>query len=243
MTAAYDWLAMDWSNRRLRAWAMADGEVVDVRDMPDGDAAFDIRILPGLRQAEPPDVMRGEETKLLGLVADTPDAGGVVVLPGMRGEWVQLARGRAARFHTAMTGQVFDAIAEHTLLRHTLGGSGDDECDAGDFAAAVAEGRDAPAALLRHAFGLRAEAILNGLAPDLARARLAGRLTGLEVADALEPLGEPSRVTLVGEPDQLERYAAALAVFGVASDRRDGGALARAGLILAHGRLFDGARA
>lgn len=153
MTAAYDWLAMDWSNRRLRAWAMADGEVVDVRDMPDGDAAFDIRILPGLRQAEPPDVMRGEETKLLGLVADTPDAGGVVVLPGMRGEWVQLARGRAARFHTAMTGQVFDAIAEHILLRHTLGGSGDDECDAGGFAAAVAEGRDAPATLRRHCCG------------------------------------------------------------------------------------------
>ncbi|NBB69506.1 MAG: 2-keto-3-deoxy-galactonokinase [Alphaproteobacteria bacterium] len=309
MTAAYDWLAVDWSHRRLRAWAMADGEVVDTREtpwgmtrlagppafatafaalvedwtparrpaavvvcgmagaregwhpaayaahdgdlrelpraavrVPDGAAGFDIRILPGLRQAEPPDVMRGEETRLLGLVADTPDAGGVVVLPGMHGKWVQLARGRVARFRTAMTGEVFAAVAEHTLLRHTLGDNGDDEWDAGDFAAAVAEGRDAPAALLRRAFGLRAEAILNGLAPDLARARLSGWLTGLEIADALAQFGEPRRVTLVGEPPQVERYAAALAVFGVASDRRDGGALARAGLIRAHRRLFGGAR-
>jgi 2-dehydro-3-deoxygalactonokinase len=310
MTGAYDWLAVDWRNSRLRVWAMADGEVVDAREapsgatrlagppafaaafaalvedwtpahrpaavvicgmagaregwhpaayaahdgdlrelpeaavrVPDGDAAFDIRILPGLRQAEPPDVMRGEETKLLGLVAETPDAGGVFVLPGTHSKWVQLARGRVTRFRTAMTGEIFDAVAEHSLLRHTLGGSGDDEWDAADFAAAVAEGRDAPAALPRRAFGLRAEAILNGLAPDLARARLSGWLTGLEVADALEQFGQPSRVTLVGEPDQLERYAAALAVFGVASDRRDGGALARAGLVLAHDRLFGGARA
>ena len=303
MTAAYDWLAVDWGTSRVRVWAMAGAEVLDDRDAPlgmtklDGPAGFarafaalieawtparqpvpavvcgmagaregwhpaayaphdgalgelpraavrvpdtpaevDVRILPGLRQAHPPDVMRGEETKLMGLVAETPDISGVVVLPGTHSKWVRLEAGRVARFHTAMTGEVFDAIAAHTVLRHTLGDDGD--WDPGDFAAAVAEARDAPAALLRHAFGLRAEALLNGLAPDLARARLSGWLTGLEVTDALAQPGRPGRVTLVGEADQLDRYAAALAVFGVTCERRDAATLARAGLTLAHGRLF-----
>ena len=199
----------------------------------------DVRILPGLRQSAPPDVMRGEETKLMGLVAEDARTSGVVVLPGTHTKWVRLERGRVARFHTAMTGEVFAAVAEHTVLRHTLGGDG--EPDPGDFAPAVAEALAAPAALLRRAFGLRAEALLNGLAPDLARARLSGWLTGLEVADALDQLRAPERVILVGEPAQVERYATALAVFDVACDRRDGAGLARAGLGLAFDRLFQGA--
>ncbi len=302
MTAAYDWLAVDWGTSRVRVWAMAGGEVLDAREAPFGMATlagpaafaerfaslaaawtparrpapvvvcgmagaregwhpaayaphdtilkdlpraavrvpdtgpdYDVRILPGLRQATPPDVMRGEETKLLGFVGERPEAAGVVVMPGSHTKWVQLERGRVARFHTAMTGEVFAAIAEHTVLRHTLA---DGEPDAGDFAAAVAEAREAPAALLRRAFGLRAEALLNGLAPDLAQARLSGWLTGLEVADALGELGRPGRVTLIGESDQRDRYAAALAVFGVTSEPGDAGALARAGLAAAYGRLF-----
>lgn len=208
--------------------------------VPEVDAAFDVRILPGLRQASPPDVMRGEETKLLGLVAEAPQTTGVFVLPGTHSKWVQLRSGRVVRFATAMTGDVFAAIVEHTVLRHTL--AGDDEQDDGDFAAAVAEARATPAALLRKAFGLRAEALLDGLASDLGRARLSGWLTGLEVADALARLDRPPRITLLGEARPGERYATALAVFDVATTTVDAEALTLAGLRFAHRTLF-GARA
>jgi 2-dehydro-3-deoxygalactonokinase len=305
MTAAYDWLAVDWGTTRVRVWAMAEGDgVLDTRDAAFGMAElagadafatafasladawtparrpapvvvcgmagaregwhpaayaphdtnlgelpratvrvpatgpdYDVRILPGLRQGTPPDVMRGEETKLLGLVAERPDITGIVVLPGTHTKWVRLERGRVAGFLTAMTGDVFAAVAEHTVLRHTLA---DGEPDAADFAAAVAEARAAPAALLRRAFGLRAEALLNGLAPDLARARLSGWLTGLEVMDALAQLEQPKRVTVVGDDAHVERYAAALAVFAVGAERRAVDDLTRAGLALAHRRLFEG---
>jgi 2-dehydro-3-deoxygalactonokinase len=306
MTAAYDWLAVDWGTSRVRIWAMADGEVLDRREAPSGmdtlagpatfaatfaalagawsparrpapvvvcgmagaregwhPAAYaahdtdlrelpraavrvpdtgpehDVRILPGLRQGVPPDVMRGEETKLLGLVAERPQLSGVVVLPGTHTKWVRLEHGRVTGFHTAMTGEVFAAMAEHTVLRHTLR---DGEPDMADFAAAVAEGKGAPAALLRQAFGLRAEAILNGLAPDLAQARLSGWLTGIEVRDAVQQLHRPPRVTLVGDSEHVDRYAAALAVFDVAAERRAANELTRAGLALAYARLFAGGR-
>lgn len=303
MTIAYDWLAVDWSARGLRVWAMAGDTAAESDGAPfepasaagpvafehavaaastgwrprrrptpvvvcgtagarDGwhpagyvgtdtaltelpDAAVrvpataaerDVRILPGLRQATPPDVMRGDETRLLGLILEDPDHSGVVVLADTETRWVRLAHGRLTRFHTAMTGQIFAAIAEHTPLHAVLAGDG--EVDPGDFAEAVADARTAPFALSRRAFGLRAEARLDGIAPDLARARLAGWLAGLEVADALDQLGRPETVTLLGDPGALARYAAALAVFDVTTTRRDAAGLTRRGLAFAHARLF-----
>ena len=60
------------------------------------DARSSPRVLPGVCQrlmgAE--DVMRGEETQLLGLGALWPGFGGVVCMPGTHSKWVQLS-GRA----------------------------------------------------------------------------------------------------------------------------------------------------
>src|SRR6185437_3945582 len=66
------------------------------------------RILPGVCQklggAE--DVMRGEETQLLGLGSLTPGFSGVVVLPGTHSKWVDLSGRRIERFSTSMTGEI-----------------------------------------------------------------------------------------------------------------------------------------
>ncbi len=204
--------------------------------VPATAADTDVRILPGLRQSTPPDVMRGDETRLLGWVIEVPEHTGVVVVADEATRWVRLAEGRVERFHTAMAGEVFAVLAEHSTLRPVV--TGDGELDPGDFAAAVAEARTAPASWLRRAFGLRAEARLHGVAPDLARARLAGWLTGLEVADALDRLGRPTAVTLLGEAGALARYAAALAVFDVTTTTRPAEVLTRRGLAHAHARLF-----
>ena len=56
--------------------------------------ARDIRIAPGVMQAEPANVMRGEETQILGLMQHVPDFDGVVVLPGTHCKWVRLRYGR-----------------------------------------------------------------------------------------------------------------------------------------------------
>ncbi len=199
-------------------------------------ADTDVRILPGLRQDDPPDVLRGEETTLLGLVAHEPEFSAALLVPGQHDKWIAVERGRVRRFATTLTAETFAALSEHTVLRRTLAGGGFDEAA---FIAAVDEARRQPAGLLRRAFGLRAQALLAGLEPAVARARLSGWLVGMEIMDALDLLGGPDRIRIVGAPDPRRRYTAALARFGVEVGPVDAEALTLEGLRFAHHRLHE----
>ncbi len=67
--------------------------------------------------------MRGEETQLLGLSALVPGFSGLVVMPGTHSKWALLDGTRlATRFSSAMTGEVFELLRTHSVLRHSLGG-------------------------------------------------------------------------------------------------------------------------
>src|SRR5690606_31171093 len=60
-------------------------------------------IVPGVSQAEPADVMRGEETQIAGFTARHGD--GIVCLPGTHSKWAMVENGKITRFRTAMTGE------------------------------------------------------------------------------------------------------------------------------------------
>src|SRR6476660_7181677 len=66
------------------------------------DDGADIRILPGIAQAgaDRPDVMRGEETQLLGML--DPGFTGLVCIPGTHSKWVSIENGAVAAFTTYM---------------------------------------------------------------------------------------------------------------------------------------------
>src|SRR5439155_22401473 len=85
---------------------------------------FSPRILPGVcqRLTGAEDVMRGEETQLLGLGTLWPGFSGVVCLPGTHSKWVQLTGRRVERFATAMTGELFEVLRTHSVLRHSFAG-------------------------------------------------------------------------------------------------------------------------
>lgn len=75
-----------------------------------------VHILPGLSQRAPSaDVMRGEETQLLGLALERP-LDGVVVMPGTHSKWVRIANSRIESFSTFMTGEMFAVLSKHSLL-------------------------------------------------------------------------------------------------------------------------------
>jgi 2-keto-3-deoxy-galactonokinase len=67
-----------------------------------------VHIVPGVSfdGAGEPDVMRGEETKVLGLGLDH----GVVLSPGTHPKWIFLEGGRIAHFRTYMTGEMFNTL-------------------------------------------------------------------------------------------------------------------------------------
>jgi 2-dehydro-3-deoxygalactonokinase len=98
-------------------------------------------ILPGVCQkAGDENVMRGEETQLLGLAALNPGFNGLVCMPGTHSKWALLSETRIEHFSTAMTGEMFEVLRTHSVLRHSLAGDFDGPARAEGFAAGAADG-------------------------------------------------------------------------------------------------------
>ncbi len=55
------------------------------------DPRFRLSILPGLSQAKPADVMRGEETQIAGFLASDTEFDGVICLPRTHCKWVRIS--------------------------------------------------------------------------------------------------------------------------------------------------------
>ncbi|HEX8374886.1 MAG TPA: 2-dehydro-3-deoxygalactonokinase, partial [Geminicoccaceae bacterium] len=78
-----------------------------------------VRIAPGLLARDAggvPDVMRGEETQILGEIAAHGVTSGRFVLPGTHSKWATAEAGRILSFATYMTGEVFDVLRRHSIL-------------------------------------------------------------------------------------------------------------------------------
>ena len=194
--------------------------------------AADIRILPGLaqRDATAPDVMRGEETQLLG-AADTLGSGDhLVCMPGTHSKWVRLAGGKVAGFSTFMTGELFEAIARNTILSHAIAETGAISGENVAFRAAVARMVEQPALATSQLFSVRAGSLIAGLSPEDARARLSGTLIGLEIAGALALAADGTPVALVVSGGLGALYGAALSAAGLAPTVIDADTAVRNGL-------------
>lgn len=187
-------------------------------------------IVPGLSQADPADVMRGEETQIAGLLMQRPDFDGVACLPGTHCKWVRVGKSKVTAFVTAMTGEIHALLRNHSVLRHSLGGEGWDEPA---FLAALEASFADPAMVSAALFSLRAEALLSGLAPDTAAARLSGYLIGMELA-AMQAFWRGAPVVLIGEPRICNIYRSALAALGGACELADATEMTIAGLRAAH---------
>lgn len=175
-----------------------------------------VRMVPGLtaRDADGvPEVMRGEETKLVGLAATgTVDA--LVCMPGTHSKWARLCGGRVEGFATHMTGDVFAAVSGHTILARTLDLRAPPDWAAFDRGAARAR---ASGGLLHHLFGTRTLHLLDGMSPAESASYLSGLLIGHEVAAA----GGEGPVRVVGSDALVERYARVLGDRAVPGDGAD----------------------
>lgn len=201
--------------------------------VPGTDARLRVQIAPGLMQAGPADVMRGEETQIAGALALHPGFDGVICLPGTHSKWVQVSAGEVVSFQTFMTGEMFALLSTHSVLRHGMGGDGWDDAA---FDRGLEDGLQRPERIAAQLFRLRAEGLLAGLTADAARARLSGLLIGTELA-AAKPYWLGNRVMLIGAAGLTAHYAAALTRQGVVCETLDATHCTLAGLAMAAGRL------
>ena len=185
-------------------------------------------LVPGVetrRSDGTPDLMRGEETQIIG-AAIHGDA--LVCLPGTHAKWASVAGGSITGFHTAMTGELIDLLARHSILLNPRRAAA--ATVGSEFHAAVAAIKASPLGVEALLFGVRSRQIAGTLDPAVADSALAGLCIGADVRSALALHPATAQVTLVGTPALTALYAAALAVFGVASDTIDGNGAVLAGL-------------
>ncbi|WP_299043007.1 2-dehydro-3-deoxygalactonokinase [uncultured Tateyamaria sp.] len=194
---------------------------------------LDVRILPGVKQGRPADVMRGEETQISGYLATSPGFDGVICLPGTHTKWAHVSAGEIVSFRTAMTGEMFALLSERSVLRHSMGEGWDAEA----FAAGVDQSLSRPEGLAAALFSLRAEGLLDGLDGDIARARLSGLLVGAELA-AMRPYWLGQQVALIGAERLSAAYADALQTQGVPTQIAGAEEMTLAGLTAAYTQIY-----
>jgi len=179
-------------------------------------AGRDMLIVPGLacRRASDgaPDIMRGEETELFGLLrAGRLPTEGIVALPGTHGKWVRIEGGKVIEFMTAMSGEIFDRLTAAGMLASVVAAP----AAIGEaFFQGIEAGSKREPGLGTALFGVRARVIRGDLARDHAASYLRGLLIGSELADARALYPLESSVTLVGAAAVCALYAAGLAHLG-----------------------------
>jgi 2-dehydro-3-deoxygalactonokinase len=173
---------------------------------------------PGVESG--PDVMRGEETQVLGWIfADATRANGHHGLchPGTHSKWVRVKNGSIVSFVTAMTGELFDVLRRHSVLRDDA--PPDDESSFDEGVAAAGDGNG----LAYRLFTTRSRAV-TGDAPRSTTSYLSGLLVGAEVA-SLPCVFEfdPARpIALLGNPQLCRWYERAMARAGIRTTFFDG---------------------
>lgn len=177
-----------------------------------------LHVVPGVAHlGERPDVMRGEETQIVGALDRHPTLAerSLLVLPGTHAKWVRVVDGRVRDLATYMTGELFAVLRDHSILGRPAGATppADPETVDAAFTRGVLAARDATSGVAPLLFGVRALTLLGRLAPEASLDYLSGLLIGDELHGGLADGAE--RLALVGDGALCRRYAAALRLFGV----------------------------
>jgi 2-dehydro-3-deoxygalactonokinase len=218
--SAQGWLEAPYVDTPASADALVAG-IVRVK----AACGVTLHIVPGvLQRGELPNVMRGEETQIFGALGEetnTADSGkrALIGLPGTHAKWAVVQADRIERFHTFMTGEVFAALREHTILGRTM--LTPDLPDTGAFLHGVNIAREkGQAGVLATVFSSRTLGLTGQLSREQQPDYLSGLLIGHELA-GLDAVLAQQRSALAGQSLRLignealcERYRIALAQFG-----------------------------
>ena len=163
----------------------------------------EVLLIPGLTGFDAdgiPEVMRGEETEAIG-VLDAYTGTGLVCLPGTHTKWINIQQHAISSFVTCMTGDVFAALRDCTILSRIMNKG--PHVDNAAFLRGVARSADR-GGLLHHLFSVRTLALTDRLSEDSSASYLSGLLIGHEVRSAMPAA---AHVHLVGSPQLCLLYA------------------------------------
>ncbi len=156
-----------------------------------------------------PDVMRSEETQVFGSL----DLGlNHFVTPGTHSKWIATQGDKLVRYSTYVTGEVYAALKNHTILGRLMkDGPDDDEA----FAMGVRAALDDPAGFLHRIFSARSLGLFGELAPEAIASYLSGQVIGTEVAHAIRDNPKSAEYAVLASPGIGGRYVKAIGIAGL----------------------------
>ena len=170
---------------------------------------------PGLalQEEERANVMRGEEVQLLGALAC--QQADVYLFPGTHSKWVKPVASSQGTyiedFSTAITGELYQLLLQHSLLGQGLPESESDPQAFADGVLASLRGEDS---LLNRLFYARSRRVLGYLAGASVASWLSGALIGEEFAQLVRRWPQSETLALVGDEPLVTHYLTACHIAG-----------------------------
>jgi 2-dehydro-3-deoxygalactonokinase len=200
-------------------FALDGADAVSRYVVGDEDFSNDILLLSGVRG--PADVMRGEETQVLGLM-QLLEAQGLrpdrakVLLPGTHSKHIHIEGDAIASFQTFMTGEVFGILRQHSILSESvdaesLTGHSAEAADA--FREGVRTSIDSP--FLQALFSVRIHHLLDRFDRRHNTYYLSGLLIGSELQSLSK--GDDAPIILCSSSHLHDFYRYGLEVLGLLS--------------------------
>ncbi|WP_162059033.1 2-dehydro-3-deoxygalactonokinase [Undibacterium sp. KW1] len=182
-------------------------------------------IVPGLLyRGDAPDVMRGEETQIVGALQGQPDwaSRSCIVMPGTHSKWASIVDGKVQAFATHMTGELFAVLKQHSVLGRLMPAVQGESSDA-SFVAGLDVARKMMAQGLSHQlFSVRTLGLMGDMPPDGLADYLSGLLIANELLAGLHWRSEHglahAPLILIGDASLCGRYSLALSRFGFKPD-------------------------
>ncbi|MDI3213623.1 2-dehydro-3-deoxygalactonokinase [Arthrobacter sp. AL12] len=184
-----------------------------------------VHIISGLMDdSKLPDIIRGEETQVLGAIVGEQASGSadleherVVLLPGTHSKWVRIKGSTVTSFTTCMTGELFSLLTTKSTLAQPSARLEEADWDAFVLGLDVAGAPPGNGGILTTAFSARTLVMTGRLRPNQVEDYLSGLLIGSEIADIKASwLADITvQILLCGEPDLNQRYRMALERFGL----------------------------
>lgn len=201
-----------------------------------------IHILPGLsciNAQNAPDVMRGEEIQIFGLLAlhsRLSQSEQLFCLPGTHNKWATIRHGKVHHFNTALAGELYDVLSKHSILcresKHEQGH------DARAFEQGLMQAKKHHQhGLLQQLFETRSRQLSGEFSPDDASSYLSGLIIGADVQGALGHQHTPKTLHIIGDDHLSQRYKKAVEIYQLDCQHHSGEAAVLSGLQLMYSLL------
>lgn len=198
-----------------------------------------VAIIPGITCQSPTDaadMMRGEETQILGALAQSPDlcqGDHLLCLPGTHSKWVWLENGTVKHFITSIGGELYALLSQHSLLIKNHEEAVISQSRA--FTDGIARSMAHPSVdLLQLLFETRSRQLNGILAQEDAGSFMSGLLIGRDISSAtalFQTVWQAQQsIIFIGTPALTTAYLAAAQQLRLPGETMDGDAMSCAGI-------------